>query len=174
MDTNPHIEAQIQQYIDGTCTPAEQEAIARRIAQEPAWANAHREALAIHQLLQQHMEPMEPSLRFSKNIMEQIATLPLPGQKKRYLHPWMVGSIAATLLIMLLVVLGMQVAQTGAEELTGTSTLPLPQVSLPTWDWQQLLSGRSAMLLMLLHTVLGFALLDKWLRSRRPHSTASR
>jgi hypothetical protein len=65
------IEEKLWNYIDGTCTPAEQEAIARLIEQDELYKQKYTELLVLNQEFAS-MELDEPSMAFSYNIMEAI------------------------------------------------------------------------------------------------------
>ncbi|MDB5150303.1 MAG: hypothetical protein JWQ57_4323 [Mucilaginibacter sp.] len=65
------IEEKLWNYIDGTCTPAEQEAIARLIEQDELYKKKYTELLVLNQEFAS-MELDEPSMAFSYNIMETI------------------------------------------------------------------------------------------------------
>lgn len=65
------MEEQLWNYIDGTCTPAEQEAIARLIEQDEAYARKYQELLALNQDFAT-MELDEPPMAFTYNVMETI------------------------------------------------------------------------------------------------------
>jgi|EndMetStandDraft_4_1072995.scaffolds.fasta_scaffold05150_5 magnesium-transporting ATPase (P-type) len=65
------IEEKLWNYIDGACTPAEQEAIARLIEQDEAYSKKYQELLQLN-LEFTAMELDEPSMAFTYNVMETI------------------------------------------------------------------------------------------------------
>jgi anti-sigma factor RsiW len=65
------IEEKLWNYIDGTCTPAEQEAIARFIEHDEMYKQKYTELLELNQEFAA-MELDEPSMAFSYNVMEAI------------------------------------------------------------------------------------------------------
>lgn len=65
------IEEKLWNYIDGTCTPAEQEAIARLIEQDELYKQKYTELLVLNQEFA-GMEMDEPSMAFNYNVMEAI------------------------------------------------------------------------------------------------------
>src|ERR1700685_2603023 len=62
----------IWEYIDGICSPDQKAIIALHLAEDPVWQRKYSELMGIHDLLQKEELDM-PSLRFSKNVMEEIA-----------------------------------------------------------------------------------------------------
>ncbi|WP_184544085.1 hypothetical protein [Mucilaginibacter sp. FT3.2] len=67
------IEEKLWNYIDGTCTPAEQDAIALLIEQDDVYRKKHQELLLLNQEFAA-IELDEPSMAFTYNVMETIRT----------------------------------------------------------------------------------------------------
>lgn len=67
------IEEKLWNYIDGTCTPAEQDAIALLIEQDEVYRQKYQELLLLNQEFA-NMELDEPSMAFTYNVMETIRT----------------------------------------------------------------------------------------------------
>jgi anti-sigma factor RsiW len=67
------IEEKLWNYIDGTCSPVEKEAVARLIEQDEAYAQKYQELLALNQEFAK-MELDEPPMAFTYNVMEAIRT----------------------------------------------------------------------------------------------------
>src|SRR5580658_1433041 len=72
MNTEQPMEDRLWDYIDGISSPAERSAVETLIAANLQWQRKYRELLDVHQLLA-GSELEEPSMRFSKNVMEEIA-----------------------------------------------------------------------------------------------------
>ena len=72
MNTQQPMEDRLWDYIDGLSSPAERSAVETLIAANQEWRRKYRELLDVHQLLA-GSELEEPSMRFSKNVMEEIA-----------------------------------------------------------------------------------------------------
>jgi hypothetical protein len=67
------IEEKLWNYIDGTCPPAEQEAIATLIEQDEVYRKKYNELLQLNMEFAA-MEVEEPSMAFTYNVMETIRT----------------------------------------------------------------------------------------------------
>jgi hypothetical protein len=67
------IEEKLWNYIDGTCPPAEQEAIATLIEQDEVYRKKYNELLQLNMEFAA-MEIEEPSMAFTYNVMETIRT----------------------------------------------------------------------------------------------------
>jgi hypothetical protein len=66
-----NIEEKLWGYIDGTCSPEEQKAIGKLIAEDEAYGLKYRELLQLNQDFSL-MELDEPSMAFTYNVMENI------------------------------------------------------------------------------------------------------
>src|SRR5476651_925461 len=67
------IEEQLWNYIDGTCTAAEQEEVARLIEQDSAYRSQYESLLLLNSEFDK-IELDEPPMAFAYNVMEQIRT----------------------------------------------------------------------------------------------------
>jgi len=68
-----NIEERLWNYIDGDCTPAEQQAVAQLIAEDEVCRRQYNELLLLSKEFST-MEMDEPSMAFSYNVMETIRT----------------------------------------------------------------------------------------------------
>ena len=72
MNTQQQMEERLWDYIDGLSSPAERSAIEELVAANIEWQQKYRELLGVHQLMNS-TELEAPSMRFTKNVMEEIA-----------------------------------------------------------------------------------------------------
>src|SRR5690242_16424826 len=72
MDTPIQMEQRLWDYIDGLCSPEERSSIQALLAENAAWQRKYKELLNVHQLMND-AELEAPSMRFTKNVMEEIA-----------------------------------------------------------------------------------------------------
>jgi hypothetical protein len=167
MQQHLNMEERIQDYIAGLCHKNEAAEIERNLLVNPEWKACYASLSEIHQILQTDFEPMEPSMRFSKNVMEQIAGIKIAKPTRQYLNPvviWMIGGIMASLLIL---VIGYAISLADWSVAGSTTTIKLPEVKAPAVNWASFLNSNTTMLFLMVNTVLGFVLFDKWLRSRK-------
>ena len=94
MDTPIQIEERLWDYIDGLSSPTEQSAIETLIAENIEWQQKYKELLNVHQVMQA-TELDAPSMRFSKNVMEEIAKLHVAPATKTYINKNIIRSIGA-------------------------------------------------------------------------------
>lgn len=100
MNSTADIEVQLWEYIDNVCDGATRERIAQLIATDKVWRDKYAELMAFHSELQQ-MEPEHTSMRFTKNVMEQIAGAHVAQPTKSYINKWVVRSIAAVFVLLI-------------------------------------------------------------------------
>ncbi len=89
-----NMEERIQAYIDKECNEEERLFIEQKINNDESWSRLYRSMQAMHELLSIGLETMEPSMRFSKNVMEEVAGLQIAKPTRQYLNPmvhWLVG-----------------------------------------------------------------------------------
>lgn len=90
METNLHhmnhdMEERLWGYIDGTAPAAEKTVIEKLLATDATWKDKYSELLEVNQLLQAS-EMEAPSMRFSKNVMEEIAKYHIAPATKSYIN----------------------------------------------------------------------------------------
>lgn len=163
MNNDLHIEEALQKYLDGRCTGLEAKEISRNIETIPEWKQSFQQLSEIHELLQQDWDTMQPSMRFTKNVMEDLAGVRIAKPAKEYINPKIVWLLGGLLLTMLLVVTGYAFS---LGDWSKISENPIP-FKFPTVDWSSLFNRQTTMLLLLLNTVLGFTLFDFWLRRKK-------
>ncbi|MEO3402704.1 hypothetical protein AAFN85_02310 [Mucilaginibacter sp. CAU 1740] len=88
------IEEKLWNYIDGTCTPAEQEDIARLIEQDEAYAAKYAELTALNAEFAT-MELDEPPMAFSYNVLEAIRYEKMLAPLKATINKKIILGIAA-------------------------------------------------------------------------------
>ena len=110
------IEALLWEYIDGMSE--EKPAIEKLIADNTAWRAKYQELLQLHELVHAS-ELEEPSMRFTKNVMEEISRLHIAPAAKSYINKKVIWGIAAFFISMIVGFLIYAIAQVNWSE--GTS-----------------------------------------------------
>ena len=89
------MEAVIWAYIDGTCNAAERAHAEAQMGRDAGWRAKYQELLAVHEGLK-NLELQEPSLRFTKNVMEALereqAAAASPDHGYKHL-PWPLAAL---------------------------------------------------------------------------------
>jgi len=167
LPNNFNFENRIQSYIDGLCNEEESAEISKNISTIPTWKESYNSLLEIHLMLQTEMESMEPSMRFNKNVMDQIAGIKIAKPARQYLNPmiiWMIGVVMATMLVW---VLGYAISLADWSVAANSTTLKMPELKLPIVDWDALLNSKLTILFLMINTVLGLTICDKWFKRKK-------
>ena len=168
------MEGRLWDFIDGLSSPAERSAIEELIAANIEWQEKYRELLGIHQLMNSS-ELEAPSMRFTKNVMEEIARHQMAPATKTYINKNIIRGIGAfflTLIAGFLIICLRQFKWSGGGSHYVPSSSPSPLVSsyqaeLDKLNWGKMFSGPYAMILLLVAVVLGLMVLDMYLARKK-------
>lgn len=158
------MEERLWDFIDGKSNPNEILEITRLLETNPSWQKAYA---VIFDMNKSFMETTleEPSMRFSKNVMEEIAKHKIAPSTKSYVNKKIIYSIVGFFLIMIggmLVYLFTQIDYSQQ----GSITIPsnLPNISI---DWTSYANSTTLNIFLIIDTVLALILLDKYLQKRK-------
>jgi len=161
METQRNIDERLWDYIDGLSSADEISAIEKLIEKNIEWKQKYYELLETHQLLHSS-ELQAPSMRFTKNVMEEIAKYHIAPATKTYINKkiiWGIGIFFITLFVAFLVYGFAQMDWTS----TGNSNMPdLSKVNL-----SKFFSNTYVNIFMMINVVLGLFLLDNYLSNKR-------
>jgi|SRR6185312_1632160 len=166
METRKQMEERLWDFIDGMSDPDEQSLVRRLLAEDNAWQQRYQELMAVDEAMQHH-ELDAPSLRFTKNVMEQIALFHVAPATKTYINKNVIRGITAFFLIM---IIGLLIYFFGQFHWTSTSTDNLvPQYSIDAnkLNWGKALNNTYVNVFILINVILGFILLDKYLQNKK-------
>ena len=174
MNTQQPMEERLWDYIDGVSSPTERSAIETLIAENREWQEKYRELLNVHQLL--NSSQLEaPSMRFTKNVMEEITRYHVAPATKTYINKNIIRSIGAFFLAMisglLVYVLG-QIKWSGGGD-SGSSTPynnfvnSASNIGAEKLNWLKTFNSTWTIAFMLVVIVLGWVLLDMYLTQKK-------
>jgi hypothetical protein len=172
MNTGQTMEDRLWDYIDGISTPAERSAIDELLAANLEWQHKYRELLNVHQLLN-ISELDAPSMRFTKNVMEEIARHHVAPATKTYINKNIIRSIGAFFLTMILGFVTYVMAQfnwfstgAGSSKLLGANpNLNLERIN--NVNVSKAFNSTYITVFMLIAVVMGLMLLDMYLQRKR-------
>ena len=156
------MEARLWAYIDGMSD--EGSVIEKLVAGNREWKAKYAELLGVHQLMSD-TELEQPSLRFTKNVMEEIARYQIAPAAKKYINTKIIWGIAAFFITMIVGFLIYGVSQVNWSEASSTSS-PIG-VDLSSLNFSKMFNNSFVNIFMMLNTVLGLLLLDRFLNSKR-------
>lgn len=157
-----NIDDRLWEYIDGLGSVEGKTAIEKLLETNKEWKERYRELLELHQLVQSSALE-EPSLRFTKNVMEEIAKYHIAPATKAYINNkiiWGLGIFFVTLLIGFLIY-GFGQVDWGTK---GDNTLP---IDISKVAYGKFFNNTYVNVFMMINVVLGLMLLDRYLASKR-------
>ena len=162
MDTKRTMEEKLWDYIDGNLAPEENSSVEELVKNDMAWKTKYRELLDIHQLV--HSSELDaPSLRFTKNVMEEISRLHIAPATRTYINKkiiWSIGFFFIALMVGLLVYGFSQMNFAGG----GESVL---SEKLGKVDVNKFFNNTFINIFMMVNVVIGLVLLDHYLGNKR-------
>jgi hypothetical protein len=172
MNTEQPMEDRLWDYIDGLSSPAERSAIDELIAANQEWRRKYRELLDVHQLMTSS-ELDAPPMRFTKNVMEEIARYQVAPATKSYINKNIIRGIGAFFLTMITGFFVYFLREFKWSWSGGnTSTLvPSYNLGLEKFNWERVFSSTPITLFMLVVVILGFVLLDMYLQRKKQQAS---
>jgi magnesium-transporting ATPase (P-type) len=157
------MEERLWNYIDGTASATEKTVIEQLLESEAAWKTKYKELLEVNQLLQAS-ELESPSLRFTKNVMEEISKLHIAPATKNYINNriiWGLGIFFITMMVGFLVY-GFGQISFGSSGKESVITKNLDKV-----DFSKFFNNNWINAFMMINVVIGLFLLDNFLSNKR-------
>jgi hypothetical protein len=160
------MEKLIWEFIDGHCGADERAVVMRQIAEDPVWKNRYIELMRIHDML--HKEELEmPSLRFTKNIMEEIARYQVAPATKNYINKNVIRGVAAFFLVMIAGLFIYFVGQIHWSKQATSILIPTYNLEASKINWGKLINNTYVNIFIGINAILGLILIDKYMRGRK-------
>lgn len=165
MNTQDSMEDTLWNFIDGSATAEEKAIISKLIASDQEWSEKYNELLELHQLMQDSIAFEGPSMRFTQNVMDDIAKSQLALATKNYIN----GKIIIVIIFFFL--LGfVSLIIYGAGQFnwsgSGGSTLPV-DLSIVHIDYSKIFNSAYINVFIMINIVLAFMLLDMYLTKKK-------
>ena len=164
MDNMNEMEPRLWEYIDGYCDAAERSKIEKLIAEQATWKAKYAELLDMHQSLNL-VELEAPSMRFTKNVMEEIARLQIAPATKKYINSkviWGIGAFFITVITGFLLYGFAQIDWT-----TASDPGSIVGVDLTDVDYSRMFNNTFVNAFMVLNMILGLMLFDRYLNNKK-------
>lgn len=167
-EENLNIEERLWNYIDGSASVQERSVIEKLLESNAEWKSKYHELTAFDELIKSS-ELEQPSMRFHKNVMEEIAKLHIAPATKSYINKkiiWGLGIFFITMIVGFLVYgFGQMFAAGGSGEET-TISKNISQV-----DFSKFFNNTWINIFMMINVVLGLFLLDNYFNQKRKKFT---
>ncbi len=167
--TMQQMEEQLWNYIDGTAGQKEILLVERMITTDPVWKQQYNQLLELNQLLAKDMQLEEPSMRFSKNVMEQINGLQPARPTVQYINKNIIRGIAAIFILTIgaFLVYGFANIQWTAKGSGVLIPLDFKKEYADTFNVNWHISNTWINIIVMVNVFLGLMLLDASLRRKK-------
>jgi len=156
------IEEKLWNYIDGTCSDEERKAINILIAQDELYRRKYEELLALNQEFSK-MEPDEPPMAFTYNVMEAIRAEHAQQPLKAGINKRIIKSISGFFIVSIALLLIYMLSTVHLTPVNISGHIP-DNLRLP--DIKNYLSKPMLEGFLFFDIVLGLFLFDAWLRRK--------
>lgn len=158
------MEVSLWEYIDGLGTAPERTAIEKLIEENSEWRSRYSELLALHQSIGL-VELEQPSMRFTKNVMEEIGRIHIAPAAKEYINKkiiWGIGIFFVSVIVSFLVY---GFAQIDWSTAGGVKSDVLDKVTGA--DYSVMFNNSFVNAFLMLNVVLGLMLFDRYLNEKK-------
>ena len=168
MDNLNEIDVRLWEYIDGHSTGPEKSAVEKLIGENAEWRQKYHELVEVHQSLNL-IELEQPSMRFTKNVMEEIVRLHINPAAKEYINSKIIWSIAFFFITVIVsfLVYGLSQVQWSAGGNLESGVLD----KIREADYSRMFSNSFVNVFMMLNVVLGLMLFDRYLNNKKKKLT---
>ena len=163
------MEMKLWAFIDGFVSNEERSAIEKLVAENTEWKNKYAELLQVHESLNL-VELEQPSMRFTKNVMEEIAKYQIAPAAKNYINNKIIWSIGLFFITMIVGFLVYGIAQ--IDWSAGTDSGTSLGIDLNKIDYSKIFNNNLMNVFMMLNVVLGLFLLDRFLSNKNKKKVA--
>ena len=167
MNTQHTIEERLWSYIDGVSSREERTVIEQLLQTDAEWRSQYGELLEVSRLLSSS-ELEAPSMRFGKNVMEEISKLHIAPATRSYINKkiiWGLGFFFIAMLVGFLIYGFGQMDWTTDSE--GTISKNISKIDLNRVDFSKFFSNTWVNIFMMINVVLGLFLLDNYFSAKR-------
>lgn len=164
--TMEEIEASIWALIDGQLDADQKDKVQLLVNSNLEWKRKYQQLLEFNELLKSS-ELEEPSMRFTRNVMEEITKYHIAPATRTYINKRIIWGLAAFFILMI----GSFLAY-GFSELisSGERSNTNEYFDFSTIDYSKIFNNAYVNIFLFVNIIVGFFLLDRWLAFRREKS----
>jgi len=159
---NSRMEERLWDYIDGLCQANEKELIGKLLKEDQVWKAKYQELIKVQDWMKM-AETEQPSLRFTKNVMEEIARTQISPAAHQYINNRIIWGIGFFFIAMLagILIYGFGQMLSSPGEATTVSK------NIGKIDFSKFFNNNLINVLMMINVVIGLFLLDNYLSNKR-------
>jgi hypothetical protein len=154
-------EERLWEYIDGISSPEEKTIIEKLLESNAEWQAKHRELLEVHQLMQSS-DLEEPSMRFTKNVMDDISRLQIAPAASTYINKNIIRGITISFFVL---IAGFLIYGFGQMQWETSESSRLPDLS--KIDVSKFFNNTYMNIFLMINVILGLFLLDRYFSDKR-------
>jgi hypothetical protein len=158
------MEEKLWEYIDGTLSSSELPLIDQLVQTNLEWMSKYQELLEINELLH-NSELEQPSLRFTKNVMEEITRTQIAPATKEYINKKIIVGISAFFITVITSIIVYGISQVNWS--TGMDTSNPLGINFSNVDYSAMFNNQFVNAFLMLNVILGLMLFDRFLNSKR-------
>lgn len=161
--TGEEMEIRLWEYIDGLSSASEKTVIEQLIKTSSEWKEKYGELLEVHQLM--FSSDLEaPSMRFTKNVMEEITKHQIAPAAKTYIDKRVIWGIAIFFFTM---IAGLLIYGFGQVTWTSSDSRVDKYVDFDKINYSLFFNNTFMTVFMMMNLVLGLMLFDRYLANKR-------
>lgn len=166
MEAKQMMEAKLWAYLHGLADDAEQAVIKQLVQTDPAWRNCHDRLMKEEEAFR-GIALEGPSMRFTKNVMEQVQALQVAPATKTYVNRKIIYGIGGFFLLLITATLAYIIPQLDFSQ-GGGNSLPL---NLPAMDvdWTRYFNNTTLQIFIIIDAVAALFFLDRYLQRKKAH-----
>jgi TM2 domain-containing membrane protein YozV len=157
-----NMEERLWNYIDGVSEAEEKTVIEQLLHDNAAWNAKYRELLEVGNLLQSS-ELEAPSMRFTKNVMEEIARFHISPATRTYINKKIIWGIGIFFITLIIGFIGYGFGQVDWTIKGNNSSY----IDLSKIDYSRFFNNTYINAFMMINVVLGLFFLDRYLANKR-------
>lgn len=153
------IEEQLWDYIDGNCSNIEKIEIEAKIASNAVYSETYKELLLVHSELDK-LEFEEPSMSFTRNVMEQVNLELKPVALKTKVDNRIIYSIGGFFVVAILSIFAYVIASAD-----WTFKFNLPQINFDLYE-SKIITPTTIKIFLMVDVILALIYVDSFLRRK--------
>jgi hypothetical protein len=159
-----NIEETLWNYIDGTLNGEQLSFVEELVQKNNEWKAKYNELLEIHQLMQNHIELEQPSVRFAQNVMEEISRNYISPATGNYINKNIIRGIG---LFFLISIVGLVVYVFGQVQWSSPESGTFASMDLSRFDYSIFFNNTYTSAFMMVNVVLALMLVDMYLTKKK-------
>ncbi|MDH7461548.1 hypothetical protein QEG73_09670 [Chitinophagaceae bacterium 26-R-25] len=164
MDTNSNMEERLWDYVDGISSAHEKSVIEKLLETDSEWRHKYKEILKANILLQESIDLDEPSMRFTQNVMEDIAKYKIAPAASTYINKKIIYGIAAVFLTIIVAMFVYVFANVDWATTGSGGGIPF---DISKINYGKIFSSTYVNMFLMLNVMIGLVFLDKYLSVRK-------